>query len=83
MNTQNVGWICPRCNAVHAPTVLRCFCTTVTSPTTMTTPIQITPTCTWIVGADPLDYTVMRMGSEGDDDDDPLSMFFSCNPRKK
>lgn len=20
------GWVCPRCNAVHSPDVLQCFC---------------------------------------------------------
>lgn len=36
-----IGWICPRCNTVHAPFVRWCFCSS--QPETKTTE----PPCLW------------------------------------
>jgi hypothetical protein len=34
----NTGWLCPRCNVVHAPSVLRCDCKAVEQPPEPTKP---------------------------------------------
>lgn len=67
------GWICPRCNTVHAPFVSKCYCNTQTfiATTTKVTLLQVCGNCGLYVDASKHSCTTCASPVSTSSDDPP------------